>query len=167
MDSADASAPDQEPLAIQVSAGNLRVSYVSSLLRVVQAALREVARGEEHTRAQFDRRPQPVLVLSRLIIDGDLRLQFTFADPTDSTPLEELSAKAFGAFLDRFSEYVRSLPQPSLWGGAAFRPPRRPFESELSRRMDQVYREIRRSPRATIRFGGRVIEIEGDRMETT
>ena len=155
----------QDLLAIQLDPGHLSVSHISSLLRVVQATLREVALSETGTRQQFDRRPQPILLLSRPLSDGEVALQFTFADPLDSTPLRELSTQTFNAFLDRFSEYVRGLPQPSLWGGAARRPPHGPFDSELTRRMDQLFRELRRSPKATMSFQGRTIELEGDRME--
>ena len=159
------STPDQNLLAIELEPSPISASYLSSLLRVVQAALREVALREEGARQQFDRRPRPILLLSRLATDGHLTLEFTFADPRDGKPLGHLSSQAFAAFLEQFSEFIRGLPQPSLWGGAASRPPRRPFESELMRRMDQVHRELRRSSKAVMRFQGRTIEIEGNRME--
>ena len=152
-------------LTIQLEPSHLSVSYLSSLLRVVQAALREVARSEDVTRPQFERRPQPMLRLSKLVAEDAMTLQFTFADPRDGSPLSELSSQTFEALLDRFSEFVRSLPQPGLWGGAAGRPPQRAFESELARRMNQLYRELRRSPKATMGTQTRTIEIEGDRME--
>ena len=155
---------DQVLLTIVLDLRHLPVSYLSSLLRVVQAAVREIGRTEEETRLQFERRPQPILLLDGLTIESDLTLQMTFADPLDSTPMPELSASTFNAFLDRFVQYVRGLPQPSLWGGAAPGSPRRPFDSEVMRRMDQVYRELRRSPKAAIRSQGRTVEVEGDRM---
>ena len=165
MSSESQSAPDQELLEMKLNPSHLHVSYLSSLLRVVQAALREVAQSEDGTRHHFDQRPQPILVLSSLETDDDLTLHFTFADPRDSTPLGELSSQTFNALLDRFREFVRRLPQPSLWGGAAPGSSQRPFESELARRMDQLHRELRRSTKATIRFRDRAIEVEGDRME--
>lgn len=157
--------PNLGVLTIRLQPSNLSVSYLSSLLRVVQAAVREVARSDDGTRPIFDRNPQPILELSRLETDDGLTLYFTFTDPQDGTSLNELSSQAFDALLDRFGEFVRGLPQPGLWGGAANRSAQRPFEDELTRRMDQLYREMRRSPRATMRAQGRTIEIEGDRME--
>lgn len=154
---------DADVLAIELDPGHVPVSYLSSLLRVVQAALREVAMSNELTRPQFARRPQPVLLVPSIMSNGDLTLQVTFS--RDSTPLRELSSQIFNAFLDRFSEFVRGLPQRGLWGGASYRPSKSHFESEVMRRMDQVYRELRRSPKVTVRFQGRSIEIEGDRME--
>ena len=152
-------------LAVRLDNQNVPVSYMSSLLRVVQAVLREVARGVEGPGRRFEQSPQPVLVLSKLSADGDLVLHFTFVDPLDYGPLEDLSDETFEALLDRFAEFVRGLPQPSLWGGAAPRPSGRPFESELTKRMDQLHRELRRSPKAILSHRTRSIEVEGDRME--
>jgi hypothetical protein len=157
--------PDQDPLVVQLTPSHVSVSYLSSLLRVVQAGLREVARSDDGTRRQFDRRPQPMLLLSGVMDDDGLRLHFIFADPSGDVSLTELSSRTFNAFLDRFTEFVRGLPQPGLWGGAALRSPPAPFESELARRMDQVYRELRRSSKASMSFQGRTIEVEGDRLE--
>jgi hypothetical protein len=147
--------------------GDLSVSYLSSLLRVLQAALRDVASSEDDIRQQFDWRPQPMLVLSSQTAAGCLMFLFTFADAMDSKPLQDISSRTFNVFLDRFGEFIRGLPQPGLWGGAARGSPKRPFDSQVARRMDQVYRELRRSPKATLRFQSRAIEIEGDRLEIT
>ena len=157
--------PDVDHLTVELRPGSVPVSFLSSLLRVLQAALREVARSDEGTRGQFDQRPQPILVLSKLVADGELGLSLVFVNPVDSTPIGPLSDRTFVAFLDRFSEFVKGLPQPGLWGGAARRPAPGHFESELDRRLDQLYREVRRSTKATLMFKNRTIEIEGDRME--
>ena len=142
------SARAQDILSIQLHSSHLPVSYVSSLLRVVQAAIREVAMSDEATRQEFDRRPQPRLLLAGV-----------------ASPLEGLSSRAFAAFLHRFEEFVKTLPQPGLWGGGARRRTQSSDDSASTRRMDQVYLELRRSPKVTIRFRDRLIEIEGDRME--
>ena len=165
MSSGSQSEPIQDLLCVQLHPAEIPVSYLSSLLRVVQAALREVARANEETRPAFDRNPQPLLILSRVETEDDLTLYFTFADPDHSTPLEQLSSQTFDAFLDRFGEFIKGLPQPGLWGGAARRPSQHSMESPLGGRMDQVYQELRRSPRATLRFRDRTIEVEGARME--
>ena len=156
---------DRFSLGIELKRDNVTVSYLSSLLRVLQAALREVALDHSGAREHFDRSPQPVLVLPRISVEETLTLHLVFIDPIAATPMEELSVHTFDAFLDRLGEYVTSLPQPGLWGGASRRSPGRPFESEVSRRMDQVYDELRRAPKAVLRFRARYIEIEGDRME--
>jgi hypothetical protein len=156
---------DKFSLGVEVQRGYVPVSYLSSLLRVLQAALREVALNHSRAREDFDRSPQPVLALPRIAVEETLTLHLVFIDPIAATPMEELCVHTFDAFLDRLGEYVTSLPQPGLWGGASRRSPGRPFESEVSRRMDQVYDELRRAPKAVLKFRDRYIEIEGDRME--
>ena len=154
-----------EWLGIELDGSTVSVSYLSSLLRVVEAPLREVARSDEGTRQLFERRPQPRLLVPGSSPGGKLSFRLTFADTKDARPLEEFSSTTFNAFLDRFEAFVRRLPQPGLWGGASRRPPASGFESEIERRIDQLYRELRRDPKVTMRFKGRAIEVEGDRME--
>ena len=157
--------PPRHVLEIRLRNENVPVSYLSSLLRVVQAALREVARNVDGPSRRFEQSPQPVLVLSRLDAGGELALRFTFVDPLDDTALEDLSYETFDALLSRFAEFVRGLPQPGLWGGAAPRRPPSPLESDLAKRMDQLHREMRRSPKAVLTHSGRSIAVEGDLME--
>jgi hypothetical protein len=165
LNEASRSEPQLGYLSVRLDPGAVSVSYLSSLLRVLQAALREVARDNEQTRRHFDSKPQPVLMVGGVRAGNGLTVDLTFADPLDSSPLEALSSHTFHAFLDNLGEYVRKLPQPRLWGGAARRPPPRELETDLARRMDQVYVELRRVPKVTVRYQGRAIEVEGDRME--
>ncbi len=151
-------------LSIEIAEGSVSVSYMSSLLRVVQAALREVALNTEGAREHFESRPQPLLAMPALAGGDSIMVSFVFVDPQDGSPMETLSAATFGSFLDRLQAYVTSLPQPSLWGGASRRPPR-DADSEVDRRMDQVYAGLRRAAKVTLRLRGRSLEFEGDRLE--
>lgn len=151
-------------LSVSLEPASLSVSYVSGLLRELQVALREVALNTEGARREFEKRPQPMLLLWGPL-GGGTDMRFVFVAENGSTPLEDLSARVFDAFLDRFMEYVGALPQPTLWGGAAPRPANKDFESEVTRRMDETYRELKRADKAVLRFGNRTIEIEGDRLE--
>ena len=157
--------PRRDVLEVRLRNDSVPVSYLSSLLRVVQAALREVARNVEGPSRRFEQSPQPVLVLSRLAAGDELALGFTFVDPIDDTPLEELSYETFGALLGSFAEFIRGLPQPGLWGGPARRLSSSPLESDLAKRMDQLHRELRRSPRAVVAHRDRRVVVEGDLME--
>ena len=65
---------DARLLEIVLDSGGLPVSNLSSLLRVVQAALREVARSSDDTRTITSQRPYPVLHLSTCIAQGELIL---------------------------------------------------------------------------------------------
>ena len=151
-------------LSIEIAEGSVSVSYMSSLLRVVQAALREVALDTDGAREHFENRPQPLLAMPALAGGDSIAMSFVFVDPQDGSPMEELSAATFGSFLGRLQAYVTSLPQPSLFGGASRRPPRE-ADSEVDRRMDQVYAELRRASRVTLQHGGRSLGFEGDRLE--
>ena len=151
-------------LSIEIGEDSVSVSYVSSLLRVVQAALREVALDTDGARDHFEIRPQPLLAMPALAGGDSITMSFVFVDPQDGSPMEELSAATFDSFLDRLQAYVTSLPQPSLWGGALRRPPRE-ADTEVDRRMDQVYAELRRASRVTLWHGARSLEFEGDRLE--
>ena len=154
-------------LVVELRHANLPVSYLSSLLRVLQAALREVALTDAQTREQFSSRPQPVLVMPEVSTEEALSLSFAFVHPIEGTDMASLSSITFDSFLDHLGKFITGLPQPGLWGGAARRSPQEPFESELDRRMDQVYAELRRTSKVVIRFQTRSLEIEGDQMVIT
>ena len=156
---------DQHFLEILVGQGHLPVSYVSSLLRVLQAAVREVARSNEDTRQPFDQEPQPIFHLSAETTEDLFILRFTFSDPLDSKPLSALSKGTFSAFMKEFSQLLKALPQPSLWGSSVGGAGRRAYTSEVSKRLDQVRLELRHFPRVTLRFDRYTILFEGDRLE--
>ena len=151
-------------LSIEIAQATVSVSYLSSMLRVLQAALREVALDTDGARGHFESRPQPLLAMPALAGGDSIAMSFVFVDPQDGSPMDELSAATFGSFLDRLQSHVTSLPQPSLFGGASRRPTRE-ADTEVERRMDQVYAELRRASRVTLRHGGRSLGIEGDRLE--
>ena len=151
-------------LSIEIAQATVSVSYMSSLLRVVQAAVREVALDTGGAREHFEGKPQPLLAMPAPAGGDSIAMSFVFVDPQDGSPMDELSAATFGSFLDRLQSYVTSLPQPSLFGGASRRPAR-DASTEVERRMDQVYAEVRRASRVTLRHAGRSLVIEGDRLE--
>ncbi|MBM3949317.1 MAG: hypothetical protein FJ312_08815 [SAR202 cluster bacterium] len=158
-------AEEKGQLVIELAAEYLSVSSLSALLRALQAALREVAMADADVAAHFAQRPQPILVLSKVSSEGTLTLHFTFAGPKDSKPLADLSAQVFGPFMARFGEFLKALPQPSLWGTASRGKLGRRYESELERRMDEVRAHIRRFGTATLRFGGHEVRVQGEHME--
>ena len=156
---------DAHLLEIAVESRHLSVSNLSSLLRVFQAALREVARSGEDTRQLFSQQPQPVLHLSIDTAEAELALGFTFTDPLDSTPLPQLSSLAFNSFVDQFAQLLKGLPQRGLWGESVAGAQRGRYDSEIARRLDQLRLEMRRFPRARLSFNRHTISFEGDRME--
>ena len=152
-------------LEILLHATELPVSYFSTLLRVVQAALREVARNGEGTRQAFSQQAQPILLMSMDSSAGTMALRFHFADPTNDVALDQISEQSFYALMERFLDYVKVLPQRDLWGESTTGGAPTAFGTEVERRIDQVRRELRRISKATIRFREHTLVIEGDRLE--
>ena len=156
---------ETETLEIALDRGGLPVSAMSSLLRAVQAALRELARNDDETRRMFTREPQPILRMSADVSGDELILSFGFADPTDWAPLERLSARTSKIFGTQIGEYLKSLPQRGLWGQSVSGPRRRGQASEITKRLDQVCVELRRFRQARLRCDRLTILFEGDRMQ--
>lgn len=153
-------------LEMSLNSSGLPVSYLSSLLRVTQAAVRAVALNSESTSQAFAGQPQPILLASaHTSEDGHLILSFVFADPINSKPLTELSVRAFKPFINQFVNLLKGLPQPGLWEASSRRTGRRRYASDIEKRMDQLRLELRRFSRAQISFDNRTIRFEGDRME--
>ncbi len=156
---------ESQGLEITLGSRELPVSNLSSMLRVLQAALREIARAEESTRERFSRNPQPTLHLSARTEAGDLILSLSFLDSLDTDPQEDLSSATFQAFLARLGDFIKSAPQRDLWGDAVGGPNGRDVQTDIDRRLDQVRRELRRLPRARLSFGTETIGFEGGRVE--
>ena len=154
-------------LTLTLDARSLPLSSASSTLRALQAALRGVARGLPEYRALFDRQPQPILLLdAALAPDGELSFSIYFADPADDSPMRELSARAFAAFMSQFGDELKKTPQRGLWGRMSRRtPPPRAFMSESQRRLDDLRVEMRRLKKASLRCDRRAIEFDGERLE--
>ena len=152
-------------LEISLDRHNLPVSSLSSLLRVLQAALRELARSSDSTRSLFSEPPHPVLRLSAGVSDEDLVLSFLFDLPGETAPSSELSRTAFGQLMGSFADFIKGLPQKGLWGQSVAGPRPQRYNSEVGRRLDELRIELRRFPRARLRYDRRSILFEGDRME--
>ena len=164
--STDSGVPvDAAPLEITLDRHHLPVSSLSSLLRVLQAALRELARSSDSTRGLFAEPPHPVLRLSAVTSEHDLVLSFVFDQPGEGGPMRELSGAVFSQLMSSLGEFIKALPQKGLWGQtvASSRPQR--YDSEAARRLDELRIELRRFPRARLRYDQRSILFEGERME--
>ena len=153
-------------LTLALDAASLPVSYVSSTLRVIQAARRDFARGVEGGESLFGGQPQPVLLLDAATSDGmALVFEFYFADPDDDAPMPELSARAFDAFIIGFGKLLKRMPQRDLWGAMSSGAGAPRFESETDRRLNELRTELRHFGRAVLRRGRRSITFDGDQLE--
>ena len=152
-------------LEIAFEPNQLLVSAVSSLLRVVQAALRETARLREDSRESFENQPQPVLLVKSESSEDRLLMKFVFADGMHSLPMNELSSSVFDLFMERFGQFLKKLPQPGFWKDSVKAGQQEPYDSEIDRRMDQLRLEMRRFPKVVLSYGKHAILIESNQME--
>lgn len=153
-------------LTLALDAASLPVSYVSSTLRVIQAALRDFARGVEGGESLFGGQPQPVLLLDTAPSDGsELILELYFADPNDDAPMPELSARAFNAFIIGFGGMLKRMPQRDLWGAMSSGSGAPRFQSETDRRLNELRTELRHFRRAVLSHANRSITFDRDQLE--
>ena len=152
-------------LFLRVEARAIPVSYVSRTLRVLQAAVREVARGVEDAGELFESQPSPSLLLdAETTADGKLVFSLYFADPSDDAPMRDLSTRAFAPFMSAFGDALKRMPQRGLWGRMARQSGSSRFQSEIDRRLDERGMELRDCRGATLRHGARLITFDGDQM---
>ena len=153
-------------LFLTVETRAIPVSYVSRTLRVLQAAVREVARGVEDAGELFESQPSPSLLLdAETTADGKLVFSLYFADPSDDAPMRELSTRAFAPFMSAFGDALKRMPQRGLWGRMARQSGSSRFQSETDRRLDELRVELRHFQGATLRHGARLVTFDGDRVE--
>mgnify|MGYP000023478350 FL=1 len=153
-----------DALLIELDSRGLPVSRLSRLLRVIQTALREVAKADEEIRPLFEQSRSPLLLLSAEVAEGKLSLSVSFAEPGGSAPMPDLSARAFELFIARFAKLLEDTTQLGLWGQLVRGAGPRPFDSDVDRRLSELRTELRHFGSARISFGGRTIAFEGDRM---
>ena len=145
---------------------HIQVSAMSSLLRVLQAAVRETARADATARRLLDVPVAPSLYVSVSDVEGDdLTMSFAFESSDGMAADPSVVSRAFDGFMVDLGDRLKGLPQPGLWGRAVAGARRSEDASAVSKRMSQVHAELRRFPRSTLSFGGRTIRIEGDQIE--
>ena len=164
MTSDSASPDDACRLQITLGSRGVSLSQVSRLLRVLQTAVRDVAREVEDAQSFFEQQRQPVLLLSADVEDDRLTLDVFFAGPKDSTPLPELSALVFGPFIEQFERFLESGPQLGLWGPVARGTTATGDEPVIARRLRDLRVELRHFAGATISYGDRSIAFDGDQV---
>ena len=156
---------NQYRLTLALDGKRLPVSYVSSTLRVLQAALRDFARGVEGGESLFGGHPQPALLLDAVSDEREVVVELYFAAPEDDAPMPELSARAFDVFIVNFGKLLKRLPQRDLWGSMSSGSGAPRFESETDRRLNELRTELRHFRRAALRHGNRSITFDGEQME--
>ena len=151
-------------LLLTVRSDTLRVSHVSSTLRVIQAAVREVAKSIDEISPLFEGESQPILLVDTSVSAGHgLTLSFYFADSKDA-PLPEISEQALGAFMEEFTKALASRSQLGLWGRMPLGSRSSGLESDIARRLDDLKMFLRRFGNASLKLGERSITFDGDTL---
>jgi len=151
-------------MIIEIQPVPIAVSYLSSLLRIVQAALRETAFASNHINSSIGN--QPILLASLSEKNEKLSIHLSFSDPKTNKNLDTLSKEIFQNFFQDFSNYVKTLPQPSLWGPkSSIKNTKKLTPSTLEHRLEGVYRELKRIPKSKISLNSKTISIEGFNLQ--
>ena len=162
----DSVATSEYRLLLIVESRALPVSYVSRTLRVIQAAVREVAKGVEDGGELFERQPHPSLLLD-VSVPNESKIEFSlyFANPDDDAPMPDLSTRAFEPFMEEFGELLKQMPQRGLWGRMARQTGSHRLQTEAARRLDELRVELRHFRKAVLTHRSRSITFDGDQME--
>jgi len=156
-------------LVLRLSSATLLVSSLSSLLRTVQAAVREAVLATPAGAQRFVETPHPVLLTSvrERPGEGGLELHFFFAELASSRPEPEFSKAAFAAFMDTLEETLKAQPQRMLWD-APSKPPRGAGRGQgPSPRIRQMWDDLGRFRNVTLSVGSRQITASGGSVEIT
>ena len=87
-------------MIIEIQPAPIPVSYLSSLLRIIQVALRETAFSSSHIDPSASH--QPILLASLSEKNNKLSIEFSFADSKTNAYLEMLSESIFEEFFQNF-----------------------------------------------------------------
>ena len=152
-------------LILRLASATQPASSLSSLLRTLQAAVREAVQATPEGAQRFAEATHPILLTSMREPEGEggLELRFYFADRASSTRQPELSETAFAAFMDTLGQALKAQPQRMLWD-APSRPPR---GGGPSPRIRQVWDDLGRFKNVTLSVGTRRIAVSGGSVEIT
>ncbi len=151
-------------LTLSVSRATQHVSALSSLLRTLQAAVRDSAQGTAAGQRLLSGQPAPVLEVAVSSGAGSpLTLSFEFNGPGHE-PIEELNDAAFGAFMTELATALNVSSQRMLWGTPVRPLARSPVENE---RMRLFLEDLARIGDVVVSAGGRKITIKDGKVEAT
>jgi len=151
-------------LTIRLNSATQHVSGLSSLLRTLQAAVRDAAQKTEAGAKMLAAQPAPVMgVTVRGGAGRPLELAFHFSGP-DGIAIAELDAAAFGAFMSELAAALKITPQRTLWAT-----PLRPLIRSAgdNERMRLFLEDMSRIGGVEISWGGRMVALSEGRVEST
>ena len=141
-----------------------QVSLLSSLLRTLQAAVRDAAQGTEQGKKLFAGQRQPILTVTAASDGGQLTLSFAFSGEAKPDELDELGRATFRVFMSEAGLMLKAGPQRTLWGT-----PARPIAkaSAENERMTLFLADLVRLGDVTLTRGGQAIAISDGKVEAS
>ena len=142
------------------------VSAVSSILRTLQAAIRDAAHTRPEVLAALQTRPLPILLVSPTSLsksDRVIAFNLCFSDPNTQTPVAEISIAVFRSFMDAMDLAIKTMPQRTLWGHAVRLPGT--TGASPSRRIAALLAELVRFRHANIKFDNRQVTAHNGSLE--
>lgn len=146
---------DDSALTLRIVRGPHHVSTLSSLLRSLQAAVREAAADTDAGAAFRDRSGPSLMAEIDAHPDGGAAVRFRFVN-ADGSPAPGVSSSSFAAFLSRVETALATLPQRTLWGTTVRMGGSSPAGSE---RIRQFLEDLTRLEDASVEIGRRRIEL--------
>lgn len=155
-------------LVIELTPASQSVSAVSSLLREVQAALREAARTVPDTARMFEGDQSPALTVRFTGAASGVSMQFAFVDAATRAPLARVSDAVATRFMRALEDVLKQRPRRTLWGQqatVALRKSRDGSRDPVAERAAVVLAELGRAHAASVAAVGRRIQLQGDTAE--
>lgn len=137
------------------------VSYFSNLLRIIQVAIRELAKTFESAYEVSDEDLQSILHFSPVIENGELILRFSFRHLESRAEADKFTSGISTVFFDELLTYLSGNAQTDLWGNIS---PiaNHALSDSMKTRFDRIRKELRRIPGSSISVNNRAIVFSED-----
>tara|TARA_Y100001960_G_scaffold143120_1_gene151607 strand:+ start:2223 stop:2678 length:456 start_codon:yes stop_codon:yes gene_type:complete len=145
-------------MKIVIPSRKLSATHISTLMRVIQATMREIA-GQE---VNYETDSYPVLHCETNVEDdtGALVYEFMFVDKHTGSAIEEYTNQVGENLVDEVVKYMNGNSQASLWGFSVI--DRNKYKDQPISRLEKLRRELNKYPGTYIEHDGRVVEFNGE-----
>ena len=148
-------------LEISLPSESISVSYLSNLLRVMQAALRETAVHSEDTSETMLRGDPPVLCQTIRTYESQTCISMYFTNRQEDEHLIDFTGLVVDTFVDGIHDFLNGNAQTSLWGFPVA-DSRSDKDTPLTKRYRQVIRAMKRMSGASLSSGSLSIVFKDD-----
>ncbi len=148
-------------LKVSLPSESISVSYLSNLLRVMQAALRETAVQSEDTSDTMEGGESPVLCQTISTLDNHTCILMYFTNRHENANLIDFTALVVTTFVNGLNNFLNGNAQTSLWGFAVA-DNRSSKDTPLTKRYRQVVKTMKRMSGASLSSGTLSIVFKDD-----